>query len=285
MDGSDLALATITQAPTEALVFIDETGVADFSDKAQPVFGFGGIVLMGNEYEDLCDAPWRVLKEGFFDGAHSVLHAAAIRPSSIQIEALCNFFNAMAFVRVGAITKVTTTLTPGYDPARAALNAFHVCVGRVIKLYVDAAVPVSRVNYIFEDSPGTQRLLRTYFTGGNLRCIPKLGEPYAIPLARGIRRKKDNDSGIQVADFVCHAANRQVRARVQDVAAGWKPDFKVVFRSNGIDQYMDVDTAESTPNGSPPRPDGRGVDTIGIGEEPDDRLARMPRGWLAPRKP
>ncbi|HWL85178.1 MAG TPA: DUF3800 domain-containing protein [Polyangiaceae bacterium] len=92
------------------LLFIDETGTDDLSDPKYPVFGLGGCAVRADDYREFVAGPWRVMKARHFGGLEVPLHAAALKFTQGQAEAIGELFRTGRFYRVAAVASKATKL-------------------------------------------------------------------------------------------------------------------------------------------------------------------------------
>lgn len=74
-------METVKKDGSSSLVFIDETGVEDFSDPKNPTFGRGGYAVLSGDYKRLLKKPWRRLKREHPGGANKPFHATEFEQS------------------------------------------------------------------------------------------------------------------------------------------------------------------------------------------------------------
>src|ERR1051325_9762149 len=141
------------------MFFVDETGHETFADPKNPVFGMGGCALLAASIDPMLRAPWRAMKAQHFGGADVALHAADLRPTSEQIEALNAFFRNQAFGRF-AVTMTASAALNGHEPIRVMPDAlrrrYEELVGRCRPVPVEVA-------FIHEGSTRADPLLEKYF--------------------------------------------------------------------------------------------------------------------------
>lgn len=243
----------------DLLVFIDETGHEDITNSAR-LFGVGGIIVYGAAYAQAVEQPWKAIRTQLALLPDQPLHAASdFKLYNSALPQLANFFEQGAFVRHVSI--VTPRTTSNFNPFITATCAGLVRnVGRALVSALKTVV-VSRVVYILEHS---ERLHTEYAklvgpTGPTL--IGADGRRHVFPQFWGALRKSSCTPGLEVADFVLHAAQAQVRAKAENPQAKDRKDFHAVFRSvpSHFVEYMEINNAQSTPGEGPP-----GVWRIGL---------------------
>lgn len=230
----------------DLLVFIDETGHEDIANSAK-LFGVGGIIVYGAAYLAAIERPWQEIRTQLSLPPDQPLHAASdFELYKSALPQIANFFNQGAFVRHVSI--VTPQTTSNFNPFITATCCGLVRnVGRALVSAL-RTVSVSRVVYILEHS---ERLHAEYAklvgpTGPTL--IGADGRRHIFPQVWCALRKSSCTPGLEVADFVLHAAQAQVRARAKSPQAKERKDFHAVFRSVPDDfvEYMEINDATAT---------------------------------------
>src|SRR3954453_13606754 len=85
--------------PANLLIFLDDTGDENYSDKRHPVFGIGGCAIVSDEYFRRTQKPWNLLKErvvGLGGKPFQAVDFEPSRPTMLQIEEI-NQFTARGF--------------------------------------------------------------------------------------------------------------------------------------------------------------------------------------------
>jgi hypothetical protein len=212
------------------IVGIDETGEEWFSDKKYPVFGLGGCAVMAKDYFRYLDDPWLYLKETYFGGQSTQLHASELHhPTKEQLKVLEHFFTNLPFFRF--VTMAAKTLKN-----ETIETNVHLISHSVLQQVAEFAkwVQPTEIVFIIESSRRIGRDLLKHFSAyrfGN-------GEIEIAPRAF-LASKKVRASCVEVADFVIHPAGAQVRNRLR----GFKntnnlvrKDFEIVF--NKVDRKL-----------------------------------------------
>lgn len=218
--------AKITLGPTTLLIFIDETGEENFNDKKYPIFGLGGCVVQVQDFERLVNAPWLYMKENYFGGADKPLHANELRsPSKEQLNALNHFFTKFHFCRIAAIVSDKTAFC-------AHCNPYEIVAGALKNRILDIAKWQQKFNQlamVFEDSQRGNKLAVKNFSNFNELLVDNKEK---IPIEKFFMPKSLNFPGLEVADFIMHAAGGQTRTRLHHgVSRPNNRDFKAVFHS------------------------------------------------------
>jgi hypothetical protein len=224
---------------TDLVFFIDETGAESLDDPSFPVFGFGCCAVTGENYQHAVFRPWREMKTTFFGGVQSPMHASGGPvPDAGQLTALSEFFARDGYFRLGAVVKRSTSISGMDDYHDAASAVLQMLIGRVVQ-----AILPTRVVLVFEDSERGRPLILKHF--GSLKIDshgPRGTEP--LPILQCFEAKSMNEPGLEVADFIAHAASTQARAH-EAGAHGWRLDFHSIFQAApaGLARYADVHKA------------------------------------------
>lgn len=233
----------VTFGPETFFVFIDETGEENFNDKNYPIFGLGGCAVQVQDYDRLINAPWLYMKNNYFGGADKPLHANKLRTPSIeQLGALNHFFTKFHFCRIAAIVSDKTVFCGNCNPYEIVAGALKNRILDVFKWQQS----LKRLVLIFEDSQRGNRLAVRNFSNFNELLVDDIE---IIKIEKFFMPKSLNFPGLEVADFIMHAAGGQTRTRLKSGAK--KPnnkDFKAVFQSipsKGI-SFMDINNVNVT---------------------------------------
>lgn len=243
----------------DLLVFIDETG-DEALPTAAPLFGLGGIIVYGADYQSCVVQPWSTIRETIGLSTGHPLHAATdFDLYKHHLEALARFFKLGAFVRHASM--VNSETVSNFDAfITASCAGLSRNVGRTLARVCRNA-PVGRIVFVVEHSERLhshyEKLIGT--TGPTL--IAANGSRRTFAQQWAALRKSSCTPGLEVADFVLHAAQGQVRARQRNGVAPYRKDFEAVFRSVSREhvEYMEINTAHATPSDGPP-----GVFRIGL---------------------
>lgn len=206
------------------LVWIDETGHERFQDPQYPVFGLGGCATYADEYEACLHEPWMELKRSEFAGTDAQLHAAEMHDATpAQLAAIGEFFQSEPFFRVAV------TLTEVVDlPDR--VDAYQLVAGALYNRITDVAearIP-SKVVFVLEEADRLRGLATRCFSGYEMVARSD-GESWGIPMDHYFMPKNADTAGLEVADFVMHAAGTHRRERVQGNDTD-RQDYNAVFR-------------------------------------------------------
>lgn len=234
---------TVVLRSGTVLVFIDETGEEQFNDKNYPIFGLGGCAVQVQNYEKLVNVPWLRMKNNYFDGADKPLHANELRnPSKDQLEALNHFFTKFHFCRIAAIVSDKTVFEATIDP-------YEITAGALKNRILDVAKwqqPFKSMALIFEDSQRGNKLAVRNFSNFNELLVDQKTK---IPVGKFFMPKALNFPGLEVADFIMHAAGGQTRTRLKHgVKKSNNRDFKAVFRSMSSKRtsFIEINKVEVT---------------------------------------
>jgi hypothetical protein len=206
--------------PTDFIAFVDETGDDSLADPNHRVFGLGGCALPAALYDDMIVDPWLSLRDQFFPEHCGPLHAAELsHPTRAQLEAIAAFFATTPFVRVASLVSSESSVS-------ARRRAYEKCSDTLLAfLHNVASAACDRIVIVFEasdkdDAKASQFLRQRVRFGGAARDFLPV-EVFRAP-------KCDCHPGLEIADFVMHAAGTQVRKGVwtdQD----HRKDFAAVF--------------------------------------------------------
>jgi hypothetical protein len=230
--------AAVTPKPHTLLIYLDETGSEDIADPGHPVFGIGGCAVMVEQYLSDLYGPWRRMKADCFGGPDVALHASELRnPTPKQLDALSDFFSASGIFRFAAMMKLSTA-------NRTELTNYQLTAYAVRMRVLDAVnrCICKQAIMFFEDSKRTRRLAERYFA--DFYQLRSTDGSETIQIDKYHMPKTVGDPGLEVADFVMHAAGGQVRER-QKGNHRWRRDFQVVFQGARpeLKSYIEVDTA------------------------------------------
>ncbi len=203
--------------PTDLLAFIDETGHHSLSDPSHAVFGVGGCAIPFPHYADVLEGPWRALKHEYFSDATDALHASQISPTGAGVQAIASLFLTTPFYRLAALidNQVASDEHP-YDRCGTLLLAFlH---------QLAAKTACSRIVLTFESLGSEDSIATRYF---NQRARFSDSRIDYVPVTVFRARKQDQLPGLEIADFVMHAAGGQVRRSLS--VDHQRKDFRAVF--------------------------------------------------------
>lgn len=214
--------------PNSALVFfIDETGHEEFSDVRYPVFGMGGCAVMAPEIEGVIRGPWMRVRAVVAGAPDRALHASSL-PAPVptaHIDAIASFFREQPFARFAVTCSLKTSVPPSLTTCRMVLASLKSRIAEITRW-----TPATSVHVVFE---ATERLRSQIEEGFGDLSLEENGIP--IPCDSYFMPKSASEPGLEVADFVMHAAGRQARRQVRAID-GVEPDFAAVFHS--VDRRM-----------------------------------------------
>jgi len=207
---------------TTLVVWIDETGHEQFRDPNYPIFGLGGCAVLVRDYSRLIAQPWQYMKLRYFSG-QAGLHAKDLRPTREQLMALEYFFTQFQFFRIAAITSKEAQLPSG-------LVVYHMVATCLRERIIQVAkwTPLTRLAVILEASQRADALANRYLRF-NLQ-ITDIDGKRTLPTDYFLMPKSANEPGLEVADFIMHAAGGQTKSRLNGAREPGRKDFKVVFR-------------------------------------------------------
>lgn len=226
---------------TALAVFFDETGDETMRDPITPLFGRGGVAILGMNYEDHLAKPWRQLKRNHFGGEGQVFHAAAFqrsRPTEAQIDAV-NSFCENPFYRLAAMVGVDTSLPPTMDASTTVAWLLKDMVRKVA-----ARHSLTRVDVVFESSQRGNALAERDFSDW-----PNMADRQGqhLPVTCFFANKSAMIPGLEVADLVMHTCAREERRRRSGSTTEAKPDFQRLYQTestNGFVSYISVTKVE-----------------------------------------
>ena len=214
---------TFTPSNHCLLFYVDETGHEDFKDHEYPVFGLGGCAQVAGLCHRHIDVPWSNIKDGLFpEFKGRTMHASELRsPSQSQVNALADFFREGLFSRLAVVTRCDVTKPNNYTTIDAIAIAFLNNAAKIAAQHL-----FDSLGFIFESSERTEAAIRKAFSRFGLRRED--GRPLKIDYL--FLPKSAQDPGLEVADFIMHAAGGQIRKDRED-RKGFRKDFEAVFRS------------------------------------------------------
>lgn len=222
------------------LVAIDETGHEEFADPKHPVFGLGGCAVLLKHYDELIGTPWRYMKERFFFGANTPLHASELRsPTREQMDALVHFFTTFPFYRFAVMSASSFDNNTAVPLIQLTCSAVW---GRIAE-FAKWSQP-TEVVIVFEESERTKRDVYGYLAGFDIG-----NEDIRIKPRIFWANKKVMQPFMEVADFVMHPAGAHVRSRLQG-RPRIRPDYAAVFLNvdSRISEYIELLQANQMPN-------------------------------------
>ncbi len=232
---------TLPLTPKMLIVFVDETGIEDYSDPKNPTFGRGGCAVLGGEYRRMIKRPWRKLKREKLGGATKPFHATDFehsKPTRRQITAI-NRFLRRPFWRFAVMSDGRTELPPGVDGHRAVSLITVKFVSEMV-----ATFDVNAVALVFEASDRGNALVERDFDLASMRFVNNAG--LRIEVDGYFMDKNSMEPGLEVADLVAHTAGRQRRHQIAE-RPGPAKDFEQMFWHSPIPPaFMSIDTVQLT---------------------------------------
>lgn len=209
-------------------IFVDETGNELLKDSSFPVFGLGGCAGPGDFYYYNIHLAWESVKKKSFNGIKS-LHASELRnPNNAQLKGLNDFFINNDFCRFASVISDRTILNEyGYQ------DLYRIVASNLLKRICDVAkyFKFKKVKMIFEESERCRDLQVKNFSNKELK-IKRSNKNISIPVETYVMSKKENEAGLEVADFVIHTAGCSVVTFYKYISNwGSRRDFKSIFQS------------------------------------------------------
>ncbi len=224
--------------PNDLIVFIDETGIEDFSDPNNPTFGRGGCATLNGDYKKLIKKPWRKLKREKLGGAMKPFHAVDFgqsQPTKAQITGI-NRFLKRPFWRFAAMSDSRTELPPGIDGHKAISLVTISFIKRLVRTYSD----LTTVALVFEASERGNELVQRDFDLASLNLVNRSG--HSIRVEGCFMDKKNMEAGLEVADLIIHTAGRQRRHQIAG-GKGVVKDFEQTYWHSPIPPaFMSIGT-------------------------------------------
>ncbi|MCB8925362.1 MAG: DUF3800 domain-containing protein [Ardenticatenaceae bacterium] len=226
-------------ADSTLLVFIDETGAPSRSDPNAPIFGVGGLIVEGNKYFDEVEIPWHNMKNRYFSGFKTPLHAADIRqPTKKQIKALNQFFLSHDFGRFANTCVDKTVNNSGHNIEHILMTLLWDRIREVANKmrWVDIFI-------IFEENHHLIPSFKQEF----MSKTPKTKSGQSIKVTYYTHLKDPVFAGMEVADFIIHTAGREARLLrdqlFEKTVSESQPDFKNVFDKKWPNSYFNLSRA------------------------------------------
>jgi hypothetical protein len=209
--------------PTSYVAFIDETGHEELADVSYPFFGLGGCAVMGADYLEVMDRPWRILKRNLFGDGDAPFHAAGSKFSSTQAASIGEFFRSHPFARFATVAGSHTEFSDG-------LNAKSICFATIIQRILDVAKwqhKMDNIILVLEHSSRLAPIVERHLGPIQFQC-----DGIDLPVTKCFAKKAMGLSGLEIADAIIHAAGRQAALDVPS-RSRLRQDFKAVFNDVG----------------------------------------------------
>tara|TARA_E500000178_G_scaffold326273_1_gene354351 strand:+ start:1158 stop:1901 length:744 start_codon:yes stop_codon:yes gene_type:complete len=221
------------------LIFLDETGTETLNDPKAPYFGVGGLLVECRNYQKQVEVPWSSIKDKYFDGKGSPLHASDMHKVSKKrnekFEALNTFFDSNDFGRVGVVCTNNVILE---DKIKVEELIFHSMWNSINT--VANKMKWKDIVVIYEEN---DRLIPAFRRGMELMKLENSRqEPITIRYLT--MTKECVFSGLEVADFIIHTVGRQGKQFSQGSDA-MNIDFKKVFSKSKNQYFFHIIKAKS----------------------------------------
>ena len=224
--------STITCPDFSLMVFVDETGHEELSDKDFPFFGYGGCLTFAVDYSNAIVNPWKAVERAFpFDMLP--LHASSLKPARLtnaHFEALNGFFSENVFGRFAAIcSDKTSWVGTQEETIFYMIVAVNKRIHEIMQTILNHGLIVSEIFMFIEHSKRTADKIAEYFS----RCNFKFGSQPVV-VHRYFMTKALNEPGLVVADFIAHTASTTVRSTHRGKVPKYleRLDFQSVFYPN-----------------------------------------------------
>jgi hypothetical protein len=215
--------------PGTLMVFIDETGHEEYADPNYPVFGRGGCLVTGSEYNNRIVRPWKKLLQEI-DWGDTPFHTSELiqRLRSLgkatcdaQIESI-NQLARHGFFRFG-VTTHSKIIFPSEVDGHAVVSAG---LANFLRRVVASCNP-SSVMIVFEDSKRTNKFVERDFILENLWMYDLFG--HEVSVDGYFCKKQLRIPGLELADLVVHTAGDNQRHALRG-KGGVPLSFKELFR-------------------------------------------------------
>lgn len=210
--------------PDDLLFFIDETGDETFRDPRNPIFGLGGVAVLGSELAPLIEQPWQIVRRSLGQKANTPLHANRFerRLSNKKESLIIEYFENNPVRRFALIARNDTTFVGPQidDPIIASMS--NVLLKRIesIAKWTHARC----IQVIFEENARLVPKLEKFI--GNTR-FEENGD--VLPLNCYVMKKGCNP-GLEVADFLIHTVAGHIRSG-RDTNGKFARRFDAIFKS------------------------------------------------------
>lgn len=232
-------------SPDSALVFLDETGDSQLSDKNYPIFGFGGCCILAKDYMDAIHNPWSNLKKNHFELKDKPLHAADIKFNNNQITELNNFFITHQFGRFAVLMSKNTSIDFELSPEYIVYADFYNRIIEILKYY-----NFENIVIIYEDSKKLKPKLESYAAG--IILSEKINEvDNNIEIYYYAMSKQIAFPGLEIADIIVHTAGTSLRDKINGKITNLieRKDFSNIFEKieKQHSSFLYIEKAVSNP--------------------------------------
>ena len=196
--------------------------------------------MMAADYDRLCKPEWRRMKKRLLGDSEIPLHANELTAKDKdKIEAVSSFFREQSFTRLAAIAHKSSTLEGSWSVPKNLVMALITLFRSALCKY-----PFTGMVVIYEDTDRL-RLEICQELGSLLVEVQEWGFNHTVPYEFYLMPKRAVEPGLEIADFIMHAAGGRVREQNNGRIAD-RRDFDVVFKSVSPDlaAYQEIKSVE-----------------------------------------
>jgi hypothetical protein len=207
-----------------AIVFIDDTGNEFLKDPNYPIFGLGGIIVLGKNYCKEIVEPWCELKEKEFESKCTPLHATdLVKPSQSQLNALNNFFSTKIFKRFACTLSNKTQLKNIRNNYTTIVDCVRGNINALLKL-----LSFDSLLFVIEESDSVD-----HDKYKSLHWLGERDEFINVNTEVIFKTKKDIEPGLEVADFVINAFGSTYKDKLAGkiTSSNERPDYFNIIKS------------------------------------------------------
>lgn len=232
-DAGDICLGENT-----FVICLDDTGHERFCDANHPVFGLGGCAFMVRDYLRLIEIPWNYMCSRFFPNEPRPLHAADLKCTEEQIEALNHFFSKFEFFRIAALASNKTT--------KKFEGNFIELIGACILERIADVAKWARFDRMVIIVESCDRIELDILSSIADKKIVNGISGTEVQLELFLLPKSACMPAMELADFIIHTAGGQVRHR-NTRGNSFRKDFQVIFKDvdERLSSFMEIVKAQS----------------------------------------